>query len=416
MFLSKASGLKFILVLWFCSRIFIVIAMQLIAPSISKGEHIATWGWDAFARWDGVWYQQIATSGYEFVNDGRLHSVPFFPLYPTITWAVMKLGLPFGFAGTLVNNLAFLGALITIYHWVSERHNIKAARWTVAALTWCPLSLYGTVTYTEGLFLLLSSLSLRAFDKNKYVGAAFWGALTTATRLTGITLIPTYLFLAWQEKRGIKAYVTAGVSSIGFLLYSAYCAVKFGDPLAFLTAQAAFGHRSAAGVDLRGWGLNFIRGAFGSINWSNYTLKNPFHLVQFVLICVGVYLLWRRHQQLNKVVSACIGFILLTWMWLLWGDGFVKTYMVFGGSYLLWHLLPELRPVVLTYCIFSLLLVFFSGSIVATERFAYGIVSIAIAFGILLSRHSRWGLPTLIYFAIVLASFAIRFSRNIWVA
>ncbi len=410
------NDLKFILVSWLCSRILIVIAMQLIAPLISSGQHIATLGWDAFARWDGVWYQQIATSGYEFVNDGRLHSVPFFPLYPSITWAVMKLGLPFGFAGTLVNNLAFLGVLIIVYDWVNERHGIKAARWTVAAASWCPLSLYGTVTYTEGLFLLLSTLSLRAFDRNKYLEAAFWGALTTATRLTGITLIPTYLFLAWRQKRGIKVYITAGVTSIGFLLYSAYCAVKFGDPLAFLTAQAAFGHRSAAGVDFRNWGLNFIRGAFGSINWSNYTFKNPFHPVQFALICVGVYLLWRRHQQLNKLVSVCISFVLLMWMWLLWGDGFVKTYMVFGGSYLLWHFRNDLRPVVLTYGIFSLLLVLFSGSIVATERYAYGIVSITIAFGILLSRYSRWGLPILIYFAIVLTSFAIRFSRNIWVA
>lgn len=415
MFLSS-KGLKFILVSWLCSRVLAVIAMQLIAPMISKGKHIATWGWDAFARWDGVWYQQIATSGYEFVNDGRLHSVPFFPLYPSITWLVMKLGLPFAVAGILVNNLAFLGALLIIYNWVSQRHGIKAARWTVAAASWCPLSLYTTVTYTEGFFLLLSTLSLQAFDNNKYWQAAFWGALTTATRLTGITLISTYLFLAWKEKIGIKAYIAAGLTSIGIILYSAYCGIRFGDPLAFLTAQAAFGHRSAAGVDLRHWGLHFIYGAFGSINWNNYTLKNPLHPVQFALICIFAYLLWRHQHKMSKFVAACVGFILLMWMWLLWGDGFVKTYMVFGGSYLLWHYRKELRPVVLVYGIFSLLLVLFSGSIVSTERYAYSIVSIAIAFGILLSRYTRWAPATLIYFAIVLTSFAIRFSRNIWVA
>lgn len=116
------------------------------------------------------------------------------------------------------------------------------------------------------------------------------------------------------------------------MLYSAYCAIRFGDPLAFLTAQAAFGHRSAAGINLRHWGVHFLHGIFGSINWNNYTPKNLFHPVQFAVICVRTYLLWRRHQQLNKLVSACIAFILITWMWLLWGDGFVKTYMVFGGS------------------------------------------------------------------------------------
>jgi hypothetical protein len=66
MYLSS-NGLKFILVLWLCSRVLIVIAMQLIAPSISSANHLA-WGWDAMSRWDGVWYQQIATSGYEYVN------------------------------------------------------------------------------------------------------------------------------------------------------------------------------------------------------------------------------------------------------------------------------------------------------------------------------------------------------------
>jgi hypothetical protein len=86
----------------------------------------------------------------------------------------------------------------------------------------------------------------------------------------------------------------------------AYCGVRFGDPLAFLMAQAAFEHRSAAGVDLHNWGLHFIRGAFGSINWNNYTLKNPLHPVQFALICVGVYLLWRQQRKISKFVAALL--------------------------------------------------------------------------------------------------------------
>ncbi|MBW4601941.1 MAG: hypothetical protein KME29_20785 [Calothrix sp. FI2-JRJ7] len=40
-----------------------------------------------------------------------------------------------------------------------------------------------------------------------------------------------------------------------------------------------------------------------SINWNNYTLKNPLHPVQFALICVGVYLLWRQQHQNSTFVA-----------------------------------------------------------------------------------------------------------------
>ncbi|MBO3462420.1 hypothetical protein G4P69_27815 [Aetokthonos hydrillicola CCALA 1050] len=407
----------FILLLWLCSRILIVIAMVLIAPTMpSSSHHVGGWGWEVFTRWDGLWYQKIATSGYEYARDGHAHTVAFFPMFPLMSKALMVLGLPFAIAGTLVNNVAFLTVIVVLYYWVTKLHGIKVARWTAAYLIWCPLSLYGTVAYTEGLFLLLSTLSLQAFDKNQYVRASFWGALTTATRLNGVMLIPTFLFLAYKERRGVNGYITAGLTSIGFLLYTSYCAMQFGDPLAFLHTQAGFGHRSSASFDWQHWGLNFIYGIFGPMNWDHWLPKDLFHPVQFVVICAGGYLLWRYRSLLNPIAMSWISFVLLVWLWLLWGDGFVKTYMVIGGGFLLWYFRHELRSVIVTWGAFSLWLVLFSGSIVANERFAFGIVSLAIAMGMLLSRFKHWGLPTLVYFAIVLISFAVRFSRNIWVA
>ncbi|MBD2771096.1 hypothetical protein ICL16_02890 [Iningainema sp. BLCCT55] len=406
----------FILGIWLCSRMLIITAMLLIAPAISSNYPKDTSVWLAFTRWDGLWYQQIATSGYDYANDGKPHTIPFFPVFPLVSRAVMAVGLPWTIAGMLVNNLAFLGALVVVYFWVVERHGVGVARWTVAAMVWCPLSLYGTVTYAEGMFLLLSTLSLRAFDKSQYIWAALWGALTTATRIPGVTLIPTFLLLARIERRSFVAYITGLIAGVGLLLYMAYCAIQFGDPLAFLHVQHAFGHRSSASIDWQHWGLTFVYGVIGPIYKDSWLPKNPFHPVQFALICVGGYLLWRYRSQLNQFAFSSIGFVLLVWLWLLWGDGFVKTYMVFGGGYLLWYFRNQLRPVVTIYGVFSLLVVLFSGSIVASDRFAFGIVSIAIAFGMLLSHLKLWRIPILIYFAIVLASFAIRFSRNIWVA
>jgi hypothetical protein len=320
-----------------------------------------------FAGWDGEWYAKIATFGYEFLPDGLIHSVPFFPLYPLLCRGLMQLGLPFWAAGMVVNNLAFLGALGVLAGWMGQRYGVQVARWIVLVLVWCPLSLFCAVTYTEGLFLLLSSLALRAFDRQQYAQAALWGALTTATRLTGITLIPTFLGMAWcrsaranpdsnpdsnpgahrgwrqnsgqafaqtSVQTSVPAYLAGILTATGLVLYSAYNAWQFGNPLAFYHAQAAFGHRASAGVDWSRWCQNLLYGFVGSIRWRTGTLMNWTHPLQVCAIELGGYALWRWRRTR---IAPWLGFGLLLWLWLLWGDGFIKVAMVGGGALLLWR-------------------------------------------------------------------------------
>ena len=174
----------------------------------------------------------------------------------------MHLGLSFNMAGTLINNLAFLGALVMLYLWVAERHGRTAARWSTAVLAWCPFSLFSTVIYTEGLFLLGSIAALRAFDRQQYLWAMLWSALTTALRPPGVALVLTFLWVAWRERRGAIAYLTALVSSAGLLLYMLYCGLQFHQPLAFALAQRGL----AISLSVLGWGLAESReyGSLGS--------------------------------------------------------------------------------------------------------------------------------------------------------
>ena len=272
----------------------------------------------------------------------------------------MTLGLPFEVAGTLVNNLAFFGALLLMYRWVEERHGISAARWATAVLAWCPYSLFGTAIYSEGLFLLLTTASLRAFDKRQHAWAALWGAMATATRVTASVLIPTFLFVAWRERRPPIAYAAGLVASAGLLLFIVYCAISFGDPLAFVHAQ-------------RGW-----RTSVGGFDW----------LAWLVIFVYG----------------------------LTSGSEFIKVVMIFGGGYLLWRLRDKLSLVVVAYGFFALALLLATGSVMAVDRYAYAIVSLPLALGVLLAQHPRWGYATIGYFAVLLASFAYRFARWYWVA
>lgn len=362
----------FVFAMWLVSRVVIVVVMQLIAPLLPasvmqrRDLDVAMMGWQSFAHWDGNWYRTIVTSGYEFALDGKQHNIAFFPLFPLITRAVMSLGLPFEVAGTLVNNLAFLGAMFLVYIWVKELHGIVAARWTTAVLAWCPFSIFGTITYTEGLFLLLSTASLRAFDKGQHIWAAVWGAMATATRANGIVLIPTFLIEAWRKRRGAIAYIAAIATSAGLLLFSLYCAIRFGDPLAFVHAQR--GWQAQTGFNLQVW-------------WELFTQD----------------LLARR--GLSTAIVALI-----------------KIVTVFGGGYLLWRLRFRLSPMIVTYGFCSLALIFSSGAIKSVERFIYGTVSIAIALGILLERHQRSGYVVLSLFALLLIYFSMRFAWGLWVA
>lgn len=367
-----AQELMFVIGMWLLSRLVIVVVMQSLAPLLPADlmqRHnpslVAQQGWQSFAHWDGHTYRRIVTSGYEFVNDGKQHNVAFFPLFPLITRAVMTLGLPFEVAGTLVNNLAFLLALPLAYFWVKERQGIAAARWTTVVLAWCPFSIFGTVTYTEGLFLLLSTASLRAFDRSQYLWASVWGAMATATRANGVALIPTFLIVAWRERRGAIAYVAAITTGTGLLLYILYCAIHFGDPLAFVQAQK--GWQAKTGPNWLVWWQLFTQDLLG-------------------------------RKGLSTV------FVALT-----------KVVMVFGGGYLLWHLRSQIGRIVVVYGFCSLALIFYSGAILSVDRFSYGTVSLSIALGTLLARHQRWGYAVISLFALMLVYFSVRFAWELWI-
>jgi Gpi18-like mannosyltransferase len=411
-----ANGLIFAAAMWLFSRLLIVAVMLLLTPLLPAppGGITPKIGWEVFYHWDSIWYKQIALSGYEYVNDGKGHNLAFFPLLPLVVRGVMTLGLPFEVAGTLVNSLAFLGALIVLYFWVEENHGRSAARWATAVLAWCPPSLFGTVIYTEGLYLLFSTGALRSFEKKQYAWAALWGAIATAARPTGMALIPAFLIVTWKQKRGAIAYAASLAAGGGLILFSLYCVIQFGDPLAFIQAQR--GWRPSLGFDWVGWLKMLMQITVGTANWKHGGIKDPLHPLLFGIIVLSGFLLWRFRSKLGAA-KVDYGFcaLVLFW-WLLAGDPLLNTVSVLGGVYLLWHLRNELTPMTVVYGFCGLGLIFASGGTWSLSRIAYGIVSLSVALGVLISRHPRWAYFTIAFFAILLATLAVRFAQHLWVA
>lgn len=412
---SKVKELLFPAAMWFCSRLLIWIAMLGIAPLLQapSGGIAATFSFDVFHAWDSKEYQNIVSSGYEFINDGKMHNVAFFPLFPLLIKLLMNLGFSFKLAGFLVNNLAFLGAVYCVYFWIKSYRNENEARWATAVLAWCPPSMFAGVIYTEGLYLFLSAAAMQAFDKSRYGLTALFGALATATRPTGLALIPALIIASWKQRKPAIAYISGLASAAGVLLFSLYCAITFNEPLAFVEAQK--GWRESLGFDWQSWWKMLMQITIGTENWKHGGIKDPVVPLLFALIIVLGYLLWRFRKKLDRAkMDYAFAALILIW-WLVAGDPLINTVSVVGSAYLIWKLRNQLSPVTATYGLCGLALVLASGGTWSLSRIVYGIVSVSIAFGVFLSRHPRWGYLTMGFFAILLTTFSIRFAQELWV-
>ncbi|MDB9314528.1 mannosyltransferase family protein [Spirulina sp. CS-785/01] len=410
---------SFPLLMWGLSRGVLFLTMLGVTPLLPtpEGAKAAEWGLGVFNAWDSQFYESIAVSGYHFQNDGQGYNVAFFPILPLLSWVLMQVGLPFNGAATLVNNLAFLGALLLLYNWVQQRHGETVARWSTAVLAWCPFSIFGTVIYTEGVFLCLSTAALRAFENQDHLWAAFWGALATATRVTGVALIPTFLWAAWRQKRGLRAYLAGGFASAGLILYCLYCYFRFGDFLAFYHSMEAWNRGTT--VHWQGWLIMFGQIVLGPKNTNREGFEafvDPWHPLVMGVIAIISLFLWKSRHRFGKTViyyGYCVLFLLV---WLLVGNPLLNTLMILGGLYLLWHTRQELGIVPLSYGVFSYAIILNSGQVTSLERYVYAIVSVSLAFGLVLSRYPRWGRAVMLFFGLLLILFGLRFAQGQWVA
>ena len=87
-----------------------------------------------------------------------------------------------------------------------------------------------------------------------------------------------------------------------------------------------------------------------------------------------------------------------------------KVAMIFGGGYLLWYLRKRLSITVLCFGFCSLALLIDSGALQSVHRYAYGIVSLSIGLGLVLSSQPRWGYAVMTLFATFLLYMAVKFA------
>ena len=404
--------------MWLLSRMVIWVAILAIAPllPVPEGGIQANFGWEVFSAWDSTFYEKIAVSGYEILeNQQPGANVAFFPLFPLAIYSLSKFGTSTAIAGTVINHLAFLGTLVLVYDWVKSSNGVEAARWTTAVLAWCPLSLFGSVIYSEGLFLLFSTAALRAFDRQFFWRSALWGSFATASRVTGLAIIPALLLTAYFRKYPLSAYLASLSTAMGVIVYGVYCWFTFGDPLAFITVQYSQWDRSR-GFEGTDWLRMLVEIGAGGSNWQAGGLKDITHPLIFGIICLLVWFLWKFKAKIGTKFLDYGYFFLFLVLWVLVGDPLLNTVSVLGSIYLLWKLRKDLSLVVVNYGFCGLGMLIASGSTSSLDRYVYGIISTSIALGVLLSRHPHWGFKVMGFFGLLLILMSIRFAQHLWVA
>jgi mannosyltransferase PIG-V len=194
------------------------------------------------ARWDSVWYLDIAHSGYS----GQ--SSAFFPLYPLLVRALVPTGSAAALlvAGYAVSLAALGGALYLMHRLVTLELGSQVARTAVPMLALFPGALWLGAPYSESLFLLLSVGAFWFARTERWAIAGVCAALASATRSAGIVLVVPLVILWWGSGRRPRDLAWIALAPLGLGAYSLYLALAVGDGFAYLHLQEVW-FRSFAG-------------------------------------------------------------------------------------------------------------------------------------------------------------------------
>lgn len=224
-------------------RMFLFVAVWLSTRSLppewtsSGSQFLQSW-----SMWDGGHYIDIAEHGY--LSEGRPQSTAaFFPLYPMVIRVVSWLPVVnVQLAGIVVSLASLLMAVWFFADYVLRHLGATLARQAVIVLLVTPYAVFLTAVYTESFFMMLAILGLWFADRKSWWAAALFCALATATRITGVALVPAVLYLAYRNRESIARICSLAVLSVsGLVAYMVYCWAAMDSPVAFLTAQSDWG-------------------------------------------------------------------------------------------------------------------------------------------------------------------------------
>lgn len=204
------------------------------------GEHYV---FNAYYRWDSLWYERIAERGYE-LEPGQ-NSTVFFPLYPYLCRWVGPVVGGHQAAGLLISHLATLGGLFFFFLTAMQLYDEGLARRAAVLLLSYPGSYFLSAYYTEGLFLFTTAACFYFFFRGRFIWCGVFGLLAGLTRSAGALLFASLCGgLLLERLRGRWSFrwrslglllIPCSYPIFAFILYR-----QVGNPWAFVEGQAAW--------------------------------------------------------------------------------------------------------------------------------------------------------------------------------
>lgn len=280
------------------------------------------------ARWDSVWYLQIAAHGYF-----KPASANFFPLYPMLVALLTPVLANAVLAGLVISAGSMVVASVVLYRLTCLDLDERAARMTVLLVAVFPASLFMSAVYPTSLFLLLTVGAAYAARRDRWAVAAVCAALASALRSNGIALVALLALIYLYGPRG-RSSAQAGAGAwwrprfrierdfawlalgpVGLAAYLGYMLVAHDAPLAPFHAahlywNHSFGPPLAAIVDA----IGKVPGEIGSLiqhtttpigpgdplSWQSRNLID----VSFLLVAVaGVVMAWNRVPRVYVIYA-----------------------------------------------------------------------------------------------------------------
>ena len=200
---------------------------------------------------DVNWYVGIAENGYEqgAFDVDKAHNWAFFPLFPLLLRLASYVTGEFVFTGMTLSHIFFLIALF-LMHRTGKLFGLgeaEAGR-SIFYLAFFPVSYFFSLPMTESLFLMLTVGSLFFAKRERWWSAGVAAALASATRASGVLLLPVLFLMYWHARKKIRPLradaLAPLLTPVGLLGYMIYLRSITGNAFAFKDAMAAWGRKA----------------------------------------------------------------------------------------------------------------------------------------------------------------------------
>jgi hypothetical protein len=349
------------------------------------------WLFNPWAHWDGSWYVKIAQYGYSSA-DG---TAAFFPLYPLLLRGV---GYVFGgnlvIAGIVISLACYAGVIVVLYRLVALDFGQRTAFRATLYLSIFPTAFFFQAVYGESLLLLTALLCIYWCRTAHWRLAGLAALLAALTRSIGVLLIVPmavmYLqSIDWRWRRLDARGASLLLAPEGLLLWMAYLALAFGNPLLFLTSQGQW-HRGLATPNYALW----------------HGLESVAQGLRQLFSGQSAHLFWPVEGNGSPFALANVN---------------ITAFLITAAACVL--LLYGARRLPLSYTVWSLLAIGFPllfpntfQPLYSMPRFVLAAFPIFIALALFTERRPRAHIAVVIVSSVVLLALTVQFAIFAWVA